>query len=766
MQAFRTIVLGITIVGVAVSPAVAQTPPPPTPPVTQPPTQPPPTQPPAKPPVKPEEYKETVVVSASKSEQQLVNAPATMTVIGAKALEVAPSNNYADLLRAVPGVNITQLSARDINITSRSATSSLATSQLAVLDGRTLYQDFFGFVMWDFMPSNLNEIKQIEVIRGPASAVWGANALNGVINIITKTPREMEGTSFLMGAGSFGRAYCPVSTVPGAVGCVQPPAEARAGSLVYGNITHAQAINDRWAYKLSVGTYQSDAFARPTGLIRGNNTGTTYPVYKNTGTAQPKVDLRLDYDGANGQRWIFSGGHAGTDGIMHSGIGPFDIRPGTTFTYGKVNYSKGALRVQAFLNALDGDATNLIAVDTAGAPVTLDFSTKTFDLELSNTKAIAGKHVITYGGNIRYNKFKLSLATLEDHRTEGGVYAQDEIFIGDKVRLVLGTRVDKFTSIDGPVVSPRAALLLKPNAASTIRLSYNRAFRAPSAINNNLNTVVTNAIPLGLINPAFGAAVFRVPTYAVGNPDLNEERMDAFEVGYSATINNRVILSAAYYYTKLTDEIFFTQVCGVIASSCDSAGFYGRLTPPEGWATAVPGATWAAINGPAWAGLYDGSPTRAPIRLPTGYTYLNLGEVKNQGIELGVDGSITSQLSAFANYSWQKDPDPNFALSELNLAPNNRFSTGITYAGPRVFASASLNYAGEAFWQDILDARYVGTTEAQSTFNASVGAKWSGGRYTTTLKAVNLFNNQVLQHVFSDVIRRQIIGELRVNLPK
>jgi len=140
---------------------------------------------------------------------QLVNAPATVSVVSADVIQSTPSTNYAELFRSVPGVNISQTSARDFNITMRGATSTLATSQLAILDGRTLYQDFFGFVMWDFMPSNLNEIKQIEVIRGPASAVWGANALSGVINVITKTPREMEGTSFMMGAGSFGREYKP-----------------------------------------------------------------------------------------------------------------------------------------------------------------------------------------------------------------------------------------------------------------------------------------------------------------------------------------------------------------------------------------------------------------------------------------------------------------------------------------------------------------------------------------------------------------------------
>ena len=75
-----------------------------------------------------------------------------MRVIDRAAIELAPSQNFAELLRSVPGVNITQISARDINVTSRGATGTLATGQLALLDGRSLYQDFFGFVMWDFLP--------------------------------------------------------------------------------------------------------------------------------------------------------------------------------------------------------------------------------------------------------------------------------------------------------------------------------------------------------------------------------------------------------------------------------------------------------------------------------------------------------------------------------------------------------------------------------------------------------------------------------------
>ena len=275
----------------------------------------------------PQKYEETVVVSGSKTEQKLIDAAVTMTVITADTIENAPTRNFADLLRSVPGLNCTQVSARDINVTTRSATGTLATGQLALLDGRSLYQDFFGFVMWDFLPVNLNEIKQIEVIRGPASAVWGANAFHGVVNVISKSPREIQGTSVTVGLGTMNRSVNDDD--PG------------NGSLVYFSGTHAQAINDRWAFKLSGGGYSQDALPRPTGLIPGSPPpGTPYPAFKNTGTTQPKLDGRIDYDFEDGRKLSFSGGVAGTEGIMHTGIGPFDINQGSTMGYAKVNFSR------------------------------------------------------------------------------------------------------------------------------------------------------------------------------------------------------------------------------------------------------------------------------------------------------------------------------------------------------------------------------------------------------------------------------------------
>ena len=154
----------------------------------------------------------------------------------------------------MPGLNVTQTSARDINLTSRGATSTLSTSQLALVDGRSIYLDFFGFVAWDFLPVNPAEIKQIEVIRGPASAIWGANAMNGVVNVITKSPRELQGTSVTHGRGRRSAARSPAATQDD-------------GTLFYVNGSHAQVVNDRWAYKVSAGVYTQDPLARPTGAM-------------------------------------------------------------------------------------------------------------------------------------------------------------------------------------------------------------------------------------------------------------------------------------------------------------------------------------------------------------------------------------------------------------------------------------------------------------------------------------------------------------------
>src|SRR5678816_445695 len=415
-------------------------------------------------------FEEQVVVSASRSEQVLVNAPAAVTLITSEKLQNSPGSNMGDFLRSVPGINITQTSSRDVNFTTRGATSTLATSQLALVDGRSIYLDFFGMVMWDLVPTNLHEIKRIEVVRGPASAVWGANAMSGVVNVILKTPRELAtngGESLTIGAGAFNR------NVTGR--------NQDSGSLFYVNGSHAQAVDNRWSYKLSAGYFTQDPLPRPFGTIP-NVFNTPYPNFANTGTSQPKFDARVDYDipGGNNGRVIMSGGVAGTEAVIHSGVGPFDIDSDSRLTYFTSRYEKGGRHIAFFTNMLDGNATNLLAVGTNGQPLPLVFDTKTLDFEASDVRVVGRRHALSYGGNYRHNTFDISLAAGGDARNEGGAYLQDEIFLNDHFRWVVGGRVDKFSSIEDAVFSPRTTFMIKPTAAQTFRLSFNRAFRAPS----------------------------------------------------------------------------------------------------------------------------------------------------------------------------------------------------------------------------------------------------------------------------------------------
>jgi iron complex outermembrane receptor protein len=695
-----------------------------------------PQSPPAQPPAddeKPPTFEEQVVVSASRSEQALVNAPAAVTLITAATLESSPGSNMGDLLRAVPGLNVTQTSSRDVNFTTRGATSTLATSQLALVDGRSIYLDFFGMVMWDLVPTNLHEIKRIEVVRGPASAVWGANAMTGVVNVITKTPRELAagggGNSVIIGAGVFNR------NVTGR--------DEDSGSLFFVNGSHARAVDDRWSYKLSAGYFTQDPLPRPFGTIP-NAFSTPYPPFGNTGTSQPKFDARVDYDLAGGDRGrlIFAGGAAGTEGIIHSGVGPFDIDSDSRLTYLTTRYEKGGRRIAFFTNLLNGNAVNLLARGPTGQPLPLVFDTKTFDIEASDVRVIGTRHALSFGGNYRHNTFDISLAPTGDARNEGGAFVQDEIFLSDHFRWVVGGRVDKFSSIDDAVFSPRTTFMVKPDAAQTFRFSFNRAFRAPSFINNNINTTILNQVDLRAAHPLLADFVF--PIGAVGNEALEQETLTAYEIGYVGVIRD-VNVGASVYWNNTKNGIYFTPNV-----------FYTAANPPPTWPGVLPTAILTVL-----AGLTP------PVILPARFTYLNFGQVRDKGIELSVDTALNRYVNVFANYSYQwkpvvRDLPAGTSITDTNWPAENRVNAGLSFNYSRFLGNLSVNFTDQAYWQDVLDVRYAGLTEAFTLVNGTFGVRWLDNRVTTSLKVVNLGNQEVQQHIFGDILKRQVVGEVRL----
>jgi len=666
---------------------------------------------------------EVTVQTASRMDQRLEDAPVTMTVICERVIDRAPTRSLTDLLRDVPGINVVRTSARDVNVTSRSSTGTLADSTLLLLDGRSVYLDYFGYIMTDLLTVDPTELKQIEVLRGPASAVWGANAMTSVINLISKTPRELEGTRASIRFGQFNRA--------------RPGEDYDSGGLFAVNAIHAEAPDEHFAYKISAGFLTQEPFPRPEGTVPGGRAA--YPTYVNRGTSQPRFDARADYDfpgeGSDPPRkLVIAGGLAATDGILHSGLGPLHVERGTMMKYGRLAFTRDKLKVQFFVNDIDGEAPFLLQNGLDGQPLRISVENQSYDVEFSNQNLLSTRHLLSYGGNFRHNTFDISLAPRGHRRDEGGVWAQDQMeFRSNTILWTVGGRLDRFGILDHTVFSPRTALILRPRPNRSVRLSFNQAFRAPSFINNFFDTAFEAQAHLP------SAGTFRFPATAVGNTDLREEKLTAYEVGYLAVRTN-LTFDAAFYVNRTRNTVLFTQTAS-----------YDSTSPPPGWPLPPTELDTLIARGSG---------------LPSEFSYRNFDLITERGVELSVEARLSPRVTAFANYTWQDNPMPRgFDISELNLQPSHTAHAGVSYDGPRYFGSVQAGVQSEAFWQDVLDSPFHASTDPYALVDASAGLHSSDDTITAAIRVTNVLNGGERQHVFGDLIRRTVIGELQVTFP-
>ncbi len=373
---------------------------------------------------------EVTVESASKVETKLIDAPATMSVVTSEALAASPAQNMADALRSIPGMNVIQTSARDINLTARQATSTLATSQLVLVDGRSVYLDFFGLVLWDFVPTA--HLRRHQADRGRARS--GLRGVGGERRQ-RRGERHHEDAARERGlrARPRRRAVQSRRRFPGERRLRLPvqrqlllrerhqrhvvlPPERRLLQLrpLLAPVRHRCRLD---CHPMgAVPCRSATGAALPGGVPIG---GATFPAdtdapgaFENDGTSQPKVDLRLDQDFENGGRITYQGGYASTQGIVHTGIGPFGLQSGSYMAYGKAALHEGQL-CGSGLSATSWTPRRLTCSqsdpDTLG-PIILGFKTETYDLEVGNTNVLGESTSSTYGGNFRRNNCDISLA--------------------------------------------------------------------------------------------------------------------------------------------------------------------------------------------------------------------------------------------------------------------------------------------------------------------------------------------------------------------
>ncbi|MCM2316025.1 MAG: TonB-dependent receptor, partial [Thermoanaerobaculia bacterium] len=431
-----------------------------------------------------ETFSSSIEVTTTRLEGSVLEAPVAVAVIPAQQIETSPAKNMAELLRGVPGLNVVQLSARDVEVRSRGPVGVAEKSELVLLDGRSVYVDYYGYVAWDTLPVDFDEIERIEVQQGPGSALWGANAMSGVINLITKSPRQMTGGLATLAAGEQGY---------------------RAASVRW------SAAVGPWSYKLSTSLLEQDAWPRTDTLPSGDAIPAGYS-FENAGTDQTKANVRVDYEREAGRLWSARAGVGSTSGIFHSSVGPYLIEEGSNVSYLEGVYTSGTLDGRVFWNRLRADAPALLS----GLPAR--FETDTYVGELTRRFAIGSKQVVVAGGEARLYRFDLSIAPLGDSRNVGGIFAADQIRLRPTLELYLGGRLDAFDTI-GTVLSPRLSLVWQPVASQSLRISFNRSYRAPALLDNYLQVTTPGALDLGPQLPPF---VFYFD--GVGNPDLEEER--------------------------------------------------------------------------------------------------------------------------------------------------------------------------------------------------------------------------------------------------
>ncbi|HKQ60074.1 MAG TPA: TonB-dependent receptor [Candidatus Polarisedimenticolaceae bacterium] len=764
-------------------------------------------QPPPEPPPQPTEILEQVVVSASATEEQQLDAPAAVDVLTGEQLQVRPGDHLVDHLRRVPGINVIQFSARDLNIASRSATGGINNSTVALIDGRNLYQDFLGFIMWEFAPNDMALIDRVEVVRGPASALWGANAVGGLVHVLTKSPLETPGGRFELGAGDHGMARIDVSD------------SFRLGP---------------WALRLAGGLYQLDAFERPSTIenVFGERVdpdlGLLADGFRDSGTEQPRFDLRADYgDPLEGGRWVLQAGAARTRGWIATGLGPFDVDPSTAMSYVQGRWARGGLETQVYLNHFDGSAKNLInAID-------FDFTSDQVHYGLRGQSVLGRRAVAGWGTELDRSTYDLSIAPGGRRRSRAGLFGEVDVSVIQELSFVASARYDYVRETIGGVLSPRLALRFKPTPWQTMRFAWGRAFRSPSVLESDLfvpaipvarldweaidATLDPQTFPGGFFAPLAqvvcggrpdncGASPGETPDYiavtaARGDRDLEEETTDSYELGYAARLG-RFGLSAAVYRTRSRNGIDFPQRATYgygpdrLPGTADDIIF---PTDPQGdgieeapavdvcpYVEALPPFRDLCPQGPVPYNQFlsivlDG-------RVPALFQYANGATTENRGIELGLNWTGPHGFGAALNWSWQEVPrsdrvkmtdridnllaetaggtdlDGDGQVADtsefVNISARNRLSLSLQLDRPRWFAGASWDHVDRTFWQDVLTSTFWGWVPSYDLVGLRAGWRFQRPRLELTGQVTNLLDKPIQQHIFGDILGRRVAAFL------
>ena len=471
-------------------------------------------------------YEETVE-AASRRAQSTLDAPNSITVITGDEIRASGLQSLPEILRRVPGAEVMNLDYTSADVSFRGFNQRNSNKVLVLIDGRPEYQDFLAVTLWQLIPIGVEEIERIEVIRGPGSALYGANAVLGVVNIITRSP----------GTG-------PRADVTALVG----NASLASGSVVASG-------GDRVLYRASAGYSQGDKYSRDYASDRAD---------VRSQAADPNLSLRgargnatffyalnkdINVSLAGGVNRVYSEFYA--SGLLRNYV--VDGLGG----YAKLDLPLGPVKVRSFWNTATLAATPQYEAYGVRS-LAMNIASNVFDAEVFFQKEfeLGGTHVLAAGVSGRLKHLDWSYMASSKQEFHAAAFLQDEWRPLKELALVASYRIDRHPLLDngnpGYAQSPRVSVVVTPVEGHAFRAAFTTAFRAPSFAESYLD----------LRTPVPGVNGASVRTQ--GNPTLRPERLLSFEVGYRAELA-RLGLSwdLALYWNVVTDLIYLGEVMPV-----------------------------------------------------------------------------------------------------------------------------------------------------------------------------------------------------------
>jgi len=448
------------------------------------------------------------VVSVSKTEQKLSRAAAAVFVITQEDIRRSGATNIPDLLRMVPGIDVAQIDANVWAISVRGLNERFANELLVLVDGRSVYSAAFGGVYWETLDVPLEDIERIEVIRGPGGSVWGANAVNGVINIITKKAAETQGVLLDGGGGNIQQAF---------------------GTLQYGG-----KAGESTQYRAYVKYFNNDHFAGASGqdggdgwhLLRGGFR--TDSILTTSDTLMVQGDL---YTGLEGDPTLTV---------------PSITSPAPVPTQLPVNLSGGFIQGVWDHTYSPASSTSLeISYDRYERHDTLGDERGTLDVNFQHRFTGWRRQNLLWSFEYRRsdsNSHGTLVSELVPASLATNLYSasgQDEItLLPNRLILTMGTRIEH-NYYTGFNVMPSARVAWTPGQRQTIWAAVSDAVRSPSAKDAGIRS------DRGSFFEPDGTLVVLA---FLGNPRLDDEALIAYELGYRTAIADRLSLDCAAFY--------------------------------------------------------------------------------------------------------------------------------------------------------------------------------------------------------------------------